>query len=41
MVMGRIVEMEAPRSGDRFRVTVERDGLSTMMLPAQGWIEFR
>ena len=38
---GRIVEMEAPRKGDRFRVTVERDGLPPMTLPADGWIEFK
>jgi hypothetical protein len=37
---GRIVEMETPRKGDRFRVTVARDGLPAMTLPAQGWIEF-
>ena len=39
-VAGRIVEMEAPRKGNRFRVTVERDGLPAMRLPAEGWIEF-
>jgi hypothetical protein len=37
---GRIVEMEAPRTGDRFRVTVQRDGLPGMTLPADGWITF-
>jgi alpha-amylase/alpha-mannosidase (GH57 family) len=37
---GRIVEMEAPRKGDRFRVTVQRDGLPGMTLPAEGWITF-
>ena len=41
VVMGRIVEMEAPRKGDRFRVTVQRDGLPPMTLPAEGWIEFK
>ncbi|MCU1337673.1 MAG: glycoside hydrolase, family 57 [Bryobacterales bacterium] len=41
VVAGRIVEMEAPRKGDRFRVTVKRDGLPTMTLPAEGWIEFK
>jgi alpha-amylase/alpha-mannosidase (GH57 family) len=40
VVTGRIVEMETPRKGDRFRVTVERDGLPPMTLPAEGWIEF-
>ena len=41
VVMGRIVEMETPRKGDRFRVTVSRDGLPPMALPAEGWIEFK
>jgi hypothetical protein len=36
---GRIVEMEALRQGDRFRVTMTRDGLPTVTLPAQGWID--
>jgi hypothetical protein len=40
VVRGRVVEMEAPRTGDRFRITVERDGLPPMTLPAEGWIEF-
>jgi alpha-amylase/alpha-mannosidase (GH57 family) len=40
VAMGRIVEMEAPRTGDRFRITVERDGLPPATLPAEGWIEF-
>jgi hypothetical protein len=39
--MGRVVEMEAPRKGNRFRVTVERDGLRAITLPADGWIEFK
>jgi hypothetical protein len=38
---GRIVEIEAPRIGDRFRVTVERDGLPPARMPAEGWIEFK
>jgi hypothetical protein len=41
VVRGRIVEMEAPRKGDRFRVTVERDGLPAVTVPAEGWIEFK
>jgi hypothetical protein len=41
VVMGRIVEMEAPRQGDRFRVVVTRDGLPPITLPAEGWIEFK
>jgi alpha-amylase/alpha-mannosidase (GH57 family) len=36
---GRIVEMRAPRQGDRFRITVRRDGLPVETVPAQGWIE--
>jgi alpha-amylase/alpha-mannosidase (GH57 family) len=36
---GRIVEIEALRQGDRFRVTLTRDGLPTVTLPAQGWID--
>ena len=36
---GRITEMEAPRSGNRFRVIVQRDGLPPAMFPADGWIE--
>jgi hypothetical protein len=40
VVMGRIVEMEAPRQGDRFRVVMTRDGLPPVTLPAEGWIEF-
>jgi hypothetical protein len=38
---GRIVEIEAPRIGDRFRVTVKRDGLPPSRMPAEGWIEFK
>jgi len=41
VVSGRIVEMEALRKGDRFRITVTRDGLPTVTLPAQGWIELK
>jgi alpha-amylase/alpha-mannosidase (GH57 family) len=41
VVRGRIVELEAPRKGDRFRVFVERDGLPAVTLPAEGWIEFK
>jgi alpha-amylase/alpha-mannosidase (GH57 family) len=37
---GRIIELEAPRKGDRFRITVQRDGLPTVTLPAEGWIIF-
>jgi glycosyl hydrolase family 57 len=36
---GRIVELEAPRSGNRFRVTVTRDGIPASPVPAEGWIE--
>jgi alpha-amylase/alpha-mannosidase (GH57 family) len=41
VVSGRIVEMEAMRKGDRFRITVTRDGLPTVTLPSQGWIELK
>jgi alpha-amylase/alpha-mannosidase (GH57 family) len=41
VVSGRIVEMEALRKGERFRITVTRDGLPTVTLPSQGWIEFK
>jgi alpha-amylase/alpha-mannosidase (GH57 family) len=41
VVSGRIVEMEALRKGDRFRITVTREGLPTMTLPSQGWIELK
>ena len=40
VAVGRIVEMEAARQGDRFRIVVIRDGLPPITLPAQGWIEF-
>ncbi len=36
---GRILEMEAPRIGNRFRVVTKRDGLPAATLPANGWIE--
>jgi alpha-amylase/alpha-mannosidase (GH57 family) len=36
---GRILEMETPRSGNRFRVTIARDGLPVIRVPAEGWIE--
>ena len=41
VVAGKIVEMETPRRGDRFRILAERDGLPPMTLPADGWIEFK
>jgi alpha-amylase/alpha-mannosidase (GH57 family) len=37
--IGRVVEMEAPRAGARFRATIERDGLPAVTLPVDGWIE--
>jgi alpha-amylase/alpha-mannosidase (GH57 family) len=36
---GRIMEMETPRSGTRFRVIVQRDGRPSAIFPADGWIE--
>ncbi len=39
IAVGRIVELRAPRSGVRFRVTASRDGLPTATLPASGWLD--
>ena len=39
VVTGRITEICAPRAGERFRVTVARDGLPPATVPAEGWIE--
>jgi hypothetical protein len=36
---GRIVEIESPLAGSRFRVTVALDGLPPARVPADGWIE--
>lgn len=36
---GHIIEMSAPLNGSRFRVTVARDGLPPVSVPAEGWIE--
>lgn len=36
---GKIVELEAPRAGKRFRVSVAQDGLPPTTVPANGWIE--
>ncbi len=36
---GRIVELQAPRSGRRFRMTIAQDGLPAAVVPAEGWIE--
>ena len=36
---GRTVELRAPLAGQRFRITVARDGLPLATVPAQGWIE--
>ena len=36
---GNIVEMRAKLAGTRFRVTITRDGLPPLTVPAQGWIE--
>jgi hypothetical protein len=38
-VRGRVVEIEAPKAGPRFRVTVRREGLPEQRLPAEGWLE--
>jgi len=36
---GRILEMSAPKAGRRFRVSIARDGLPPVTIPAQNWIE--
>ena len=36
---GRTLELAAPLSGSRFRVTCEADGLPATTLPPHGWIE--
>jgi len=36
---GRIVELQSPRAGQRFRVTIAQDGLPPTVVPAAGWIE--
>jgi hypothetical protein len=41
VVTGRITEMETSRKGDRFRVSLQRDGLPAVTLPAEGWIELK
>jgi alpha-amylase/alpha-mannosidase (GH57 family) len=38
-VRGRVVEMEAPKVGTKFRITVTRDGLPPQKLPAEGWLD--
>ena len=35
----KIVELESPRAGDRFRLTIKADGLPPSVVPAEGWIE--
>ncbi len=36
---GKIVELETPRLGNRFRLIVAHDGLPPSVVPADGWIE--
>lgn len=36
-----IVEIEAPLTGNRFRVTIAREGLPPAVVPAEGWIEIK
>jgi len=38
-VRSRVIEMEAPKVGKRFRITVARDGLPAQTLPLEGWLE--
>ncbi|HXP86041.1 MAG TPA: glycoside hydrolase family 57 protein [Bryobacteraceae bacterium] len=39
VVRGRIVELQAPLAGQRFRVVIERDGLAAVRVPGEGWLE--
>ena len=39
VVSGRIVEIETPLAGKRFRVIIARDSLPAAMLPPEGWLE--
>jgi hypothetical protein len=39
LARGRIIEMEVPRTGTRFRITVSRDGLPPVTMPAEWWID--
>ena len=39
LVRGHIAEIEAPRAGTRFRVTVAREGLPRITVPAEWWLE--
>ena len=41
IVAGKIVEMETPRKGRRFRVIQKREGLPNVTLPADGWIDLK
>jgi alpha-amylase/alpha-mannosidase (GH57 family) len=36
---GRIVEIQAPLAGERFRVVIEREGLTAIRVPGEGWLE--
>jgi len=38
MAANQIVEMSTPLAGDKFRVTVARDGLPPLRIPAESWI---
>jgi alpha-amylase/alpha-mannosidase (GH57 family) len=35
---GRIIELQVPRA-ERFRVTIQRDGVPPAVIPSEGWIE--
>jgi alpha-amylase/alpha-mannosidase (GH57 family) len=41
VAIGRIVELSAPRAGQRFRITIAHDGLPPEAIPANGWIELQ
>jgi hypothetical protein len=38
LAVGRFIEMSALRAGGKFRVTVARDGLPPVRVPAESWI---
>jgi len=36
---GRIVEIQAPLAGERFRLVIEREGLAAIRVPGEDWLE--
>jgi len=41
VAIGKIIELSAPRAGQRFRIMITRDGLPPEAVPANGWIELQ